>query len=146
MTRRNLDLVGLVGLFGWPVIVAAGFIVYGLTGPPGGLFGLARDTAGIGSPVAVAFTAAGFAYLLAATTVNVFVRAGALGIGVIATLGRALTLVVAGTPELPRDRELGGAAIMLVVFAALVLIHFLTVPDAAKVDVDRRGGPRAVNG
>jgi hypothetical protein len=130
------DVVGFLALFGWPFYAGIMLILDGLTRPPGGIFGIFRDTDGLGGPTSLVFLTAGVAYLLAAFTVNAAVRTIALGLGSFATLGRALTLILVGTEELPRARELGFASIMGIAFAGLVLMHFLTIPNAAKIAVD----------
>jgi hypothetical protein len=143
MALLHHNPIGFIALFVWPAVLGLGLVAYGVTAPPGGLFGIGRDSTTLATAV---FVAAGVAAVISSFTINVAIRSAALGLVLFATLGRTLTMVVAGTADLTRPRELGAAAIFGLLFAAVTLIHFMAIPDAGKLDVDKRGGPGAVNG
>lgn len=125
----NRDPITVAVLYVWPVIFGASLIMFGISKPPdvfgAGLFGAAL-------PRGSAFIAAGVIQALSVVSQRAWVRALALGAATLVLLGRVATLAIVGVPDLSRRREIGVLGVWWGWWAAVVLVHFLSTPDAVR--------------
>lgn len=124
MVHVDRDATEFVALVVWPVIFGVCLIVFGLS-RPSSLFGL-------GLPRGWVYIVAGFAQIVPVVSQRTWVRASALGVATFVLLGRAVTLMIIGESDLSRTRELGATAIWWGWWASVVLVHFLSTPDAVR--------------
>lgn len=136
------DPVGFAALFVWPIVLGTGLVIYGITAPPGGLFGVFQQTRGVASPLPLVFIAAGTVSILTTPATSLLARSMSFAVVSIPTLGRCTTLLLVGSPEIAYPREVGSAVIFALVWIAAMLIMLLSTPANVTVRLALGKGPQ----